>query len=223
VATVISVNLAVPRPNPASAVGVTGIDKQPTDAAVLVRAPGPSGAGLGSGLVGDRVFETDHHGGDDKAVYAYAGEDLDAWAAELGRPLRPGTFGENLTTGGMDVTGALIGERWRVGADAVLEVCVPRIPCRTFAHWMAERGWIKRFTQWAVPGAYLRVIAPGEVRAGDPIEVIERPDHDVSIGLTFRALTREPEHLPRLVPVEALPAGVRARALRRTAPSAATG
>ena len=218
-AQLVSVNLAVPRPNPAKEdVDTTGIDKQPVEGAVRVRAPGPKGTGLGSGLVGDRTFDTAHHGGDDQAVYAYAREDLDAWAAEMGRTLRSGAFGENLTTSGLDVTGALIGERWRVGEQVVLEVAVPRIPCGTFAHWMDEQGWIKRFTNRAWPGAYLRVITEGELRAGDPIEVLSRPEHDVTVGVTFRALTREPDLLPRLLDAHALPQDVRDRATRRTAP-----
>jgi MOSC domain-containing protein YiiM len=217
VAQLISVNLAVPRPTTASSVGVTGIDKQPAAGPVQVRAPGPKGTGLGSGLIGDQVFATVHHGGDDQAVYAYAREDLDAWGAELGRTLPGGAFGENLTTSGVDVTGALIGERWRIGDEVVLEVAVPRIPCRTFAHWMAEEGWIKRFTVRAVPGAYLRVIVPGEIRAGDPIVVASRPEHEVTIGVTFRALTREPELLPRLLAADALPDEAKELAGRRTA------
>lgn len=216
-AVLLSVNIGVPRSSSGTRIGVTGIDKRPVDGPVLVRAPGPKGSGLGSGLVGDRILDGGHHGGDDQAVYAYAREDLDTWAAELGRELPGGTFGENLTTRGLDVTGALIGERWRVGADAVLEVAVPRTPCNTFAHWMGERGWIKRFTERAAPGAYLRVVRPGEIRAGDPVEVVERPDHDVTIGLTFRALTREPELLPRLLAAEALPEEALAKARRRVA------
>jgi MOSC domain-containing protein YiiM len=217
-AELVSVNLAVPRPNPAKGVGVTGIDKRPASGPVRVCAPGPKGTGSGSGLVGDRVFDTAHHGGDDQAVYAYAREDLDTWEAELGRTLPGGAFGENLTTSGLDVTGALIGERWRIGEQVVLEVAVPRIPCGTFAHWMAERGWIKRFTVRALPGAYLRVIVPGEVRGGDPVVVVSRPEHDVTVGVTFRALTREPELLPRLLDVDAFPAEVKKLAARRTAP-----
>jgi MOSC domain-containing protein YiiM len=215
VAHLLSVNIAVPHPNPAKDVGITGIDKQPSATPVAVRAPGVQGE---SGLAGDQIFDKPHHGGDDQAVYAYAREDLDRWQAELKRELPGGMFGENMTTAGLDVTGALIGERWRVGDRLVLEVSVPRIPCRTFAHRMAEQGWIKRFTNAAVPGAYLRVIEPGEIQAGDPITVIHRPDHDVTIGLTFRALTREPELLPRLLEADALPDKVKALATKRTAP-----
>jgi MOSC domain-containing protein YiiM len=83
---------------------------------------------------------------------------------------------------------------------------------------MAEQGWVKRFTVRAVPGAYLRVIVPGEIRAGDPVVVVSRPEHDVTIGLTFRALTREPELLPRLLAADALPEKIRELATRRTAP-----
>jgi MOSC domain-containing protein YiiM len=217
-AQLLSVNLAVPRRTSVKGVGVTGIDKRPATGPVQVRAPGPKGTGLGSGLVGDQVFATAHHGGDDQAVYAYAREDLDAWEAELGRTLPGGVFGENLTTSGLDVNGALIGERWRIGEQVVLEVAVPRIPCGTFARWMAEQGWVKRFTIRALPGAYLRVVVPGELRAGDPVVVVSRPEHDVTIGVTFRALTREPELLPRLLEAEALPGDVKSLATRRTAP-----
>ncbi|HKT03758.1 MAG TPA: MOSC domain-containing protein [Rugosimonospora sp.] len=212
---VVSVNLAVPRDNPAKDTGITGIDKRPSDGPVRLAAPGVPGE---SGLAGDQIFDKKHHGGDDQAVYAYAREDLDRWQAELGRELPGGVFGENLTTAGVDVTGALIGERWRVGDEVVLEVSVPRIPCATFAHWMAEQGWVKRFTEAATPGAYLRVVTPGRIRAGDPITVLDRPGHSVTIGVTFRALTREPDLLPGLLAADALPDGVKELATRRTAP-----
>lgn len=195
---------------------VTGIDKRPAAGPVELRAPGPKGVG-GSGLVGDDVVNRRHHGGDDQAVYAYAGEDLDDWAVELGRALPPGSFGENLTLEGVDVSGARIGERWRVGAEVVLEVSVPRIPCRTFAEWLDERGWIRRFTERAAPGTYLRVLVPGTVRAGDPVEVVWLPDHDVTVSLAFRALTREPDLLGLLLAADALPDEAKRRAARRTA------
>jgi MOSC domain-containing protein YiiM len=218
-AVLLSVNLAVVQPNPVKKdVGTTGIDKRPATGPVTVRAPGPKGTGLGSGLAGDQISDTAHHGGDDQAVYAYAQEDLDAWAEELGRPLAGGAFGENITTSGLDVTGALIGERWQIGERVVLEVAVPRIPCVTFAYKIGEPGWIKRFTDRAVPGAYLRVVIGGEIAGGDPVTVLDRPDHGVTIGVTFRALTREPELLPRLRAVEALPREVRELATRRSAP-----
>ncbi|KUO21077.1 MOSC domain-containing protein [Streptomyces dysideae] len=178
--------------------GVTGIDKQPVQEPVRVAAPGPKGVG-GSGLAGDAVCTRQHHGGDDQAVYAVAREDLDDWERELGRPLASGGFGENLTTLGLDVSGALIGERWRIGPEVVLEVTCGRIPCATFQGHVGEERWVKRFTAKGAPGAYLRVIEPGSVRAGDAIEIVHRPDHDVTVALQFRAVTTERGLLPRLL------------------------
>lgn len=211
---VLSVNVGEPRTNPWKAGTLTGIDKRPVSEPVLVTAPGPKGTGA-VGLAGDRVYDVKHHGGPDQAVYAYAREDLDEWQAELGRPLPNGAFGENLTTEGIDVNGALIGERWRVGPEVILEVCCPRIPCGTFQGWLGRAGWIKRFTQAARPGAYLRVITPGEVRGGDPVVLEHRPGHDVTIAVTFRALTGEPDLLPCLSAAAALPDDIKELARRR--------
>jgi MOSC domain-containing protein YiiM len=212
---VLSVNVGRPRPNPWKGIRSTGIDKRPVAGPVAVVAPGPRGDGT-VGLAGDRVYDVRNHGGTDQAVYAYAREDLDGWAAEMGVALRNGVFGENLTTEGVDVNGALIGERWRVGTDLLLEVSLPRIPCGTFQGWMGRQGWIRRFTQAAQPGAYLRVIEPGDVQAGDPIEIVDRPDHDVTVAVTFRALTLEDDLLPRLLVATALPDEIIELAGRRT-------
>ena len=215
-ANVLTVNLAHPRPNADKGSLRTGIDKRPTDDTITVRGPGPMHDGLGSGLIGDFIGDQQYHGGDDQAVYAYAREDLDDWERELQRDLNNGEFGENFTTGGLDVTGARVGERWQVGTDGlVLEVTRPRIPCRTFATWLSIRGWVKTFTKAATPGAYLRVIETGTVRAGDSITVVDRPDHDVTVGLVFRALTLEPELLPRVLEADALPDEIKELARRR--------
>ncbi|MFF2039589.1 MOSC domain-containing protein [Kitasatospora sp. NPDC058170] len=214
---VLSVNLGIPRSNPwKNGSGRTGIDKRPVAGRVAVAAPGPKGTGA-VGLAGDEVFDVKHHGGDDQAVYAYAREDLDGWERELGRPLANGSFGENLTTAGLDVNGALIGERWRIGPDVVLEVSCPRIPCGTFQGWLERDGWIKQFTRAGLPGAYLRVVEPGELGAGDGVEVLYRPAHEVTIALAFRALTLEPALLPDLLAADALPEETRALVRRRSA------
>ncbi|MFI1398862.1 MOSC domain-containing protein [Streptomyces sp. NPDC020681] len=178
--------------------GATGIDKRPAEGAVRVVDPGPKGEG-GSGLVGDTICDLRHHGGTHQAVYAYAREDLDFWERELGRPISNGTFGENLTTVGLDVGGAKIGERWRIGDDLVIEVTSGRLPCRTFASWLGEQGWVKRFTRHGAPGAYLKVVEPGEIRAGDAIEIVHRPDHEVTVDLAFRAETTERALLPKVL------------------------
>ena len=198
-AQILSVNVAAV----GSAVGPrgerSGIDKRPTDVAVSVRDPGPKRVGVGGGLVGDVIADGRHHGGSGQAVYAYAREDLDYWGPHLSRRLHPGNFGENLTTLGLDITNALIGERWQVGDRLVLQVTTPRIPCATFAAWIGRPGWIKTFVHAGRPGTYLRVVAEGQVSAGDAVQVVHRPEHDVTVGLCFRATTTEPEALGRLL------------------------
>lgn len=215
-----SVNLTGPRenPDPRAMSKITGIDKRPVTEPVMVRAPGPMRGGLGSGLVGDTIGNPKYHGGDDQAVYAYAREDLDAWEVRLNRTLTDGMFGENLTTVGVDVTNARIGERWRVGTDGLLlEVSGPRTPCRTFVAFLNLNHWIKTFTQAGEPGAYFRVLEPGAVRPGDEITLDYRPDHDVTIELVFRARMTEPELLPKLLTVNALSAELQNYARRRLA------
>lgn len=211
----LSVNVGKPRPNPWKRLTTTGIDKRPAPGAVAVTAPSTMGTGE-VGLAGDRAHDVKHHGGPDQAVYAFAREDLDDWQRTLGRSLANGSFGENLTTAGLDVNNALIGARWRLGNDVVLEVSCPRFPCATFQGWLQREGWIAEFVQAARPGAYLRVIEPGDIRAGDPVEIVHRPEHDVTIALAFRAFTREPELLPRLLAADGLPQASRDLVRRRT-------
>lgn len=195
---VLSVNLAHPftTPHTNAEGGLTGIDKRPADGPVTVTAPASGGS---SGLAGDLIGDATFHGGPDKAVYAYAREDLDRWESELGRPLANGVFGENLTTGGIAVSDVRIGERWRIGGTLLLEATSPRIPCRTFAAWLEERHWVKRFTQAGASGVYLRVLEPGTVRAGDLVEVVERPGHEVSVEFVFRAVTGATGLRPRVI------------------------
>lgn len=170
----------------------TAIDKRPV--------VGRRSVDTVAGVAGDRVIDTRNHGGRDKAVYAYAREDLDAWAAELGRVLPGGTFGENLTTYGIDVTHAVIGDHWRVGSDGlVLEVASPRIPCKTFQGWLDEPHWVKRFYAHGAPGAYLRVVSEGTVGSGDRIEVVHRPEHGVTISDTFALRPTSAAVLERLL------------------------
>jgi MOSC domain-containing protein YiiM len=186
----------------------TGIDKRPAAGPVAVRR---------LGLAGDTICDTAHHGGLDQAVYAYAEEDADWWRAELdGQPrveVRPGAFGENLTTRGVDVSGAVIGERWRIGST-ILQVSAPRIPCSTFAAFWAVDRLIDRFIKAGRPGAYLRVLTEGELSAGDPITVLDRPAHGLTIAQTLRALTGDHSLAPLLVAAPELPAGARRKAER---------
>jgi MOSC domain-containing protein YiiM len=183
----------------------TGIDKRPTAGRVRVHT---------FGMSGDTIVDTRHHGGVDQALYAFAREDGRWWADELGRDVPPGSFGENLTTEGVAVTDAVIGERWAVGTT-LLEVSGPRIPCAVFAGFWGVPDLIKRFTARARPGAYLRVVAEGELSAGDVVEVVHSPEHGVTVGTTFRALTTKPDLLPQLADVPELPQSVKDKVRRR--------
>ncbi len=179
----------------------TAIDKRPVAGRIRVEP---------LGLVGDEIADLDHHGGLDQAVYAFAREDYAHWEAELGRPLEAGAFGENLTTVGADVQNARIGERWRVG-EVLLELSGVRIPCSVFAGFVDEPRWIRRFTEHGVPGAYFRVLEPGGVAAGDPIEVVSVPDHEFTVGYAFRAGTTQPQLLEALAAEPALSRRLRSR------------
>jgi len=170
----------------------SAIDKRPAGCPVDV---GPLG------LVGDTVADKINHGGVDQAVYAYGREDLDWWTEQLMRELPNGVFGENLTTVGIDVSAAQIGEVWRAGT-VVLQVTSARIPCNTFKAWMGEEPhWVKRFAAAGRPGAYLRVLTPGAVAAGDGLEVLSRPVVAVTVAESMRAYYGDHDLLRRLLEV----------------------
>lgn len=194
-ATLLSVNIAsTPTFGPwTGSEGSTGIDKRPTSASVRI---------FDNHVDGDTVVDRQHHGGEHKAVYAYAQEDAAWWEREIDRPLTPGSFGENLTMHGMDITAALIGERWRIGT-ALLEVSEPRIPCRVFAGFWDRPNLIKEFSAAGRPGTYLRVIEAGSVVAGDAIHVVHRPDHAVTVGLAFAVRVGTAGARSELVPARA--------------------
>ncbi|MFI7421014.1 MOSC domain-containing protein [Nonomuraea sp. NPDC049684] len=175
----------------AGKLGRTAIDKRAVRHRVEV---------LRNGLAGDERADTPNHGAPTQAVYAYAREDYDWWQGELGRDLRDGRFGENLTTAGLAVNDALVGERWRVGS-ALLEVTGPRIPCVVFRNWMDEPGWLKRFTGAARPGAYLAVVEPGELGAGDEVEIVSRPAAGMTVADAFRARHGDADALARVLAV----------------------
>jgi len=175
--------------DPQGDVGLSAIDKRPTFHRVDLLPDGPEG---------DTVMDRRNHGGIDQAVYAYAREDLEAWSAELGRELVSGQFGENLTTAGVDVTGSVIGSVWRIN-DSLLQVRAHRTPCSTFAAWMDEPHWVKRFTEWGAPGAYLKVLTPGSVQRGDDIVIESVPSHGVTIGETFRGRRGDKAQLEKLL------------------------
>lgn len=167
----------------------TGIWKLPVDGRVAVR---------GVNVEGDDQGDRSLHGGPHKAVYAYAREDIDRWEGELGRSLPNGVFGENLTVRGVDVTGAVIGERWRAGS-VLLEVSEPRFPCWKLGVRFKDPKMLKRFAAARRPGAYLRIVEEGHLAAGDPVEVGDRPDHGLTIAAFAHAYLEDRSQLPRLL------------------------
>lgn len=159
--------------------GSTGIDKRAVTHRVRL---------FDEHVDGDHVVDRKHHGGPYKAVYSYAREDAEWWEEEVGRDLPAGSFGENLTTSGVSLNELVIGERLRVGST-VLQVSEPRIPCRVFAGFWDRPGLIKEFTAAGRSGTYLRIIEEGDVGAGDELEVVSRPEHDVTVAMAFAART----------------------------------
>lgn len=178
---VVSVNVAVVRTDAWTRVksGRSGIDKRPVEGPVLLDV---------SGVAGDTICDVAHHGGPDQAVYAYSLDDLAFWSAELGQRFEPGGVGENLTLSGVDCSTAVVGERWQVGA-AVLRVRAPRIPCRVFAGFRGVADLVKRFVAAGRPGSYLSVERAAAVQAGDPVRVLDRPSHGVTVADLMAALT----------------------------------
>ncbi|MEI9906622.1 MAG: MOSC domain-containing protein [Actinomycetota bacterium] len=178
----------------AGSLGSTGIDKRPNPSRVRI---------ANNAVDGDVVIDTKNHGGVNKAVYAYAREDADWWEKELGVEIPNGRFGENLTTQGIDVTNAVIGEIWRLGS-VVLEVSEPRIPCKVFSGFWDRPTLIKEFTQAERSGSYLRIVEEGDVGAGDTIDITFRPEHGITTKDVFcarsgeRSLINEISQVPQL-------------------------
>lgn len=192
----------------------TAIDKRPVEGRVKV---------VDDHVQGDEIADTRFHGGPHQAVYAYAEEDAEFWRQEIGqalvRPIVPGSFGENLTTRGLSLTDAVVGERWAVGS-AVLEVSTFRQPCRVLQGFWEVPALVRRFVEAGRCGVYLRIVAEGDLGAGDQIELVSRPGHGVTVGEAFRARNGEKALLAHVLRAAELPPDFRAWA-RRQAMSAA--
>jgi MOSC domain-containing protein YiiM len=160
-------------------------------------------AARGVNLAGDEQADRGAHGGFDKAVYAYSIEDARWFEKETGRTLPSGAFGENLTTEGIDVNNAAIGERWEIGST-VLEVSEPRVPCWRLGVRMDDSLFVRRFTEALRPGSYLRIIVEGELGAGDEIRVVGKPKTDLTVRDVFRIYTRDRHEAERLLAVPKL-------------------
>jgi MOSC domain-containing protein YiiM len=205
-ATLESVNVGKPKPVMRNGeLTSSAIWKEPLSGRVAVR---------GVNVDGDDQADRSVHGGPDQAVYAYAAEDTEWWESQLQRPLGPGAFGENLTTRGINVSAALVGERWAIGT-VLLEASAPRIPCWKLGARMDDPGFLKRFARSGRPGTYFRIIEEGELGAGDAIEVVERPDHEITIAYVAHVYMHDHDAAERLLEAPALHPGWRDWASRR--------
>ena len=188
---------------------MSAIGKSPVDGRVKV---------AGVNLEGDDQADRRVHGGPDKAVYSYAWEDTLWWSQELGlaRPLPPGMFGENLTVEGVDVTGAIVGERWRIGT-VELEVCQPRLPCAKLGHRFGDQKMVRLFAEAGRPGAYLRILTEGELGAGDEVDITHRPTHGITVARVSRAILLDETGLAAAAAAPQLPASLSSWMLERAA------
>jgi MOSC domain-containing protein YiiM len=206
---VISVNVGLPRTvRWAGRLVTSGIWKEPVNGRVVVE---------GINLHGDDQADRRVHGGPDKAVYAYSTEDYTWWADVLGRDLGAGTFGENLTTEGIDLSGCVIGQEWHVGT-AVLQVAQPREPCFKLGMRMGDADFVELFGSSGRSGTYLRIQEPGDIGAGDPIVASLPPSHGLTVGdlVAVRPSTPIPL-LERIATINDVPEDWRTMALRRLA------
>jgi MOSC domain-containing protein YiiM len=204
---VISVNVGLPRTVTWAGRSVTsGIWKEPVEGRVFVE---------GVNLRGDDQADRRVHGGPDKAVYAYATEDYTWWTAVLGRSLGAGTFGENLTTEGIDLTACVIGQEWHVGTT-VLQVAQPREPCFKLGMRMGDAEFVELFGSSGRSGTYLRIREPGDIGAGDPITTSDPPSHGLTVGDLVSVRPSTPiQMLERIASINDVPEGWRTMARRR--------
>ena len=192
-AKLVSINVGTPREfEYKGRTAISAIWKSPVSGRVVAK---------GVNLEGDDQADREAHGGFDKAIYAYAIEDLQWWVQQIEQDIEHGQFGENFTTQGLDVNGALVGERWKIGST-ILEVSEPRIPCWRFGVRMNDNTFPKKFTQALRPGSYLRIIEEGDVGVGDEIKVVEKPKHDLSIQDVFRIYTKDRDEAERILDAE---------------------
>jgi MOSC domain-containing protein YiiM len=184
-------------PDVGGSVGVTSIDKRSVSDSRQVTT---------AGVAGDQRSDIPNHGMPEQAVYAYAREDYEWWEVELDREIPAGKFGENLTTVGIDVTNAVIGQTWRIGST-LLQVTGPRIPCGTFARFMEEDKWVKRFMDEGMPGTYFQVLEAGEITSGDEIKIESTPEHGVTVSDVYQLVAgdRDPERIARVLNCPELP------------------
>lgn len=159
---VLSINTALPEKLQVGKKSVTtGIFKKPRKGSVLINE---------LGLKGDTIVNKKVHGGVDQALYIYSAKDYAWWQEQLGRDLQPGMFGENLTITNYHDGDLRIGDRLLLANNVLLEISAPRVPCVQFTTKMGDSSFAKKFVAAQRPGAYARVLVPGEIEVGCDIE-----------------------------------------------------
>ncbi len=194
------------------------MDRAFTSAIWKTPVGGPVFAGA-LGLAGDAVANTKVHGGVDQALLMYAVSHYPVWEAELGRPMTPGSFGENLAVEGMDEDLACVGDVLEIGS-ARFEISQPRQPCATLARRHQVRDMIALVRRNGRSGWYLRVLNEGNVEAGQEVRVVEHPNPDWTIRRAAQAMlsrARDPEGAAALSRARGLSEGWRSRLSPETA------
>jgi len=192
----------------------SAIDKHPVDQPLWLGQ---------TGFAGDQQGDRRHHGGMEKAVHHYPAEHYAAWRSALPASahavLRPGGFGENLSTTGLSEATLCIGDRWRLG-EALLEVSQPRKPCWRLNQRFGLPDMARLVQASGRIGWYYRVLQPGMVEPGSMLRLLERPHPDWPVARLLDALysaTPERETLTAIAALEVLALSWREPALRRLA------
>jgi MOSC domain-containing protein YiiM len=159
----------------------TGIFKKPVAGPVRV---------MRCNLEGDGQADLENHGGEHKAVYAYALEHYGYWRAVLAREEMPyGQFGENLTLSGLDESVSCVGDQLELGS-ALFTITQPRVPCYKLGIRLGEASMPRLFSESARTGFYLKVLREGVIEAGDSMKLVQRGPGNVTIATLFKAYLR---------------------------------
>ncbi|WP_072315555.1 MOSC domain-containing protein [Sinomicrobium oceani] len=189
---VIAVNIATPKTILWGGKEVqTGIYKTPVSYPIMLEK---------EDVAGDTVTDRKHHGGTDKACYAFAANHYPYWKKRYPElDWNWGMFGENLTIEGLDESVLHIGDTLQIG-NATVQVTQPRQPCYKLGVKFGNQGVLKDFITHAYPGIYLRVLQPGTVKTGDPVEILHHDPERFSIREVFSLLYNPiPDHIPQII------------------------
>lgn len=187
--------------------------KRPREGAVQIHA---------EGLAPDEQADRRVHGGPEMALHLYPLDHHAWWRGEIGdHPVlgEPGGFGSNLAVRAIDESSVHIGDRFTCGS-ALIEISQPRQPCWKIEHRFGAKGMVTRIIQSGRAGWYFRVIAPGEVAAGDSLRRIAIGAQDWSVARVFDCLVAgkaTPQELAELAILPGLSPRLQERAAAKRA------